>query len=589
MIIIVESDEFIHSGIGIARYLRDQGVKYIFGIPDGLTMGLYRGIKETEGITHVLLNDERNCAFAADAYGRITGSVGVCAAGPAGGLSFPIGLAEARGSSSPILALVGLLRPKKWLRNFPHEIDAAGVLNPVTKWTEKIIDPINLPRFLRFAFKQALSGKPGPVALVISEEVVNNTELKIKTFFSQQSKKTSIDDFRISPIREDIDIIVEMIMNAKQPAIFCGEGSVISKAFEEVATLAQLLKAPVFSTISGKGIMISMDNPIDNLYFGPIGLFGQKPNHGFMRSKVDLLIAVGNRLTEDDTAFFKFPSRNTEMIQIGMELSDMGLSYNPTVITGDPKATLNEVIINLKSKGFSLDSNISETRLKNLNKLNEKLKRYREKDRERWLNIEPIKPERVLKAISDNLNENDYFVTDASASSRYTGAYFPVKGVGRRVITPRGIGPTGFGVGALIGTCFGAKSLETDGINSKKVLLTGDGSLMDGGLSEFETIVKLGLDCTIIILNNKALGYIKFAQAFIFNREYFESDRPDTSFSRLAELFGGKGYRVEKLSDLESTIQEAINRKGFNLVEVMTDPEEFLPPSHYHHEWDYFV
>jgi len=589
VIIIVETDEYIHSGIGIARYLRDHGVKYIFGIPDGLTMGLYGGIKETEGITHVLFNDERNAAFAADAYGRITGTVGVCAAGPAGGLNFPIGLAEARGSSSPILALVGLLRPKKWLRNFPHEIDAAGVLSPVTKWTEKIIDPTNLPRYLRFAFKQALSGKPGPVALVISEEVVNHTKLKIKAFFTQVSEKTTIDDFRISPIHEDIDTIADMIMKAKQPAIFCGEGSVISKAFEEVATLAELLKAPVFSTISGKGIMVSKDNPIDNLYFGPIGLFGQKPNHGFMRSKVDLLIAVGNRLTEDDTAFFKFPSRSTKMIQIGMELSDMGLSYNPIVITGDPKATLNEVISTLKSKGFSLDSNLLELRLQNLNKLNEKLKKYRENDSKRWLNVEPIKPERVLKAISDNLDENDYFVTDASASSRYTGAYFPVKGVGRKVITPRGIGPTGFGVGALIGTCFAVKTIANDEKNPKKVLLTGDGSLMDGGLSEFETITKLGLDCTIVVLNNKALGYIKFAQAFIFDREYFESDRPDTSFSQIAELFGGKGYRVEKLSDLDSTMKEAINNKGFNLVEVMTDPEEFLPPSHYHHEWDYFV
>jgi acetolactate synthase-1/2/3 large subunit len=581
--------EYVHSGIGIARFLRDHGVKYVFGIPDGLTMGLYRGLKETEGISHILFNDERNTAYAADAYGRITGTVGVCVAGPAGGLNLPIGLAEAKGSSSPILALVGLLRPKKWLRNFPHEIDIAGVLNPVTKWTEKIIDPINLPRFLRFAFKQALSGKPGPVALVISEEVVNHTELKTKAFSSQISDKTSVDNFRTSPIREDIDTIVEKIINAKQPAIFCGEGSVISKAYNEVATLAQILKAPVFTTISGKGIMVSKENPIDNLYFGPIGLFGQKPNHGFMRSKVDLLIAVGNRLTEDDTAFFKFPSLSTEMIQIGIEISEIGLSYNPIAIMGDPKTTLNEVIINLQSKEFRIEEKILETRLQNLYKLNEKLKSYREKDRERWLNIEPIKPERVLKAISDNLDENDYFVTDASASLRYTGAYFPVKGVGRRVITPRGIGPTGFGVGALIGTCFAAKTLAVDGKNPKKVLLTGDGSLMDGGLSELETIGKLGLDCTIIILNNNALGYIKFAQAFIFNREFYESERPDTKFSQIAELFGGKGYRVEKLSDLDSTIKEAINRKGFSLVEVMTDPEEFLPPSHYHHEWDYFV
>jgi acetolactate synthase-1/2/3 large subunit len=335
--------------------------------------------------------------------------------------------------------------------------------------------------------------------------------------------------------------------------------------------------------------MITKENPLDNLYFGPIGLFGQKPNHTFFRNKVDLLVAVGNRLTEDDTAFFKFPSRNTEIIQIGPEISEIGLSYNPIAIIGDPKTTLKEVIISLKGKEQTISSDIIQKRLKNLKLLNEKIKQYREKDSKRWLNSEPIKPERVLKAISDNLDENDYFVTDASASSRYTGAYFPVKGVGRRIITPRGIGPTGFGVGALIGTCFAAKTLATEGENPKKVLLTGDGSLMDGGLGELETIGKLGLDCTVVVLNNKSLGYIKFAQAFIFKRDYYESNRPDTNFSQIAEIFGGKGYRVEKLSELDSVMQEAINRQGFSLVEVMTDPEEYLPPSHYHHEWDYFV
>ena len=195
------------------------------------------------------------------------------------------------------------------------------------------------------------------------------------------------------------------------------------------------------------------------------------------------------------------------------------------------------------------------------------------------MDSEPIKPQRILKSISDVLTSEDYLVTDASSSSRWVGSYYPVKSLGRKIITPRGVGPTGFGVGALIGTCIAVKSLHGKENKVKKVLFTGDGGLMNGGINEFETISKLGLNCTIVIINNSQLGYIKFAQTFLSGKRYFEIDRPHTDFARVTEAFGGKGFRVEKLADLDPTIREAINSKGFTLVDVVVDPQEFLPPN----------
>ncbi len=112
----------------------------------------------------------------------------------------------------------------------------------------------------------------------------------------------------------------------------------------------------------------------------------------------------------------------------------------------------------------------------------------RELDDIKWLNSEPIKPKRALKAILDNFTKNDYLITDATASSWWIDAYFPLKSLGRKIITPRGVDPTGFGVGALIGTCIAVDIISLDDIEPKKILFTR--CLMNGGINEFETIKK---------------------------------------------------------------------------------------------------
>lgn len=572
--------EKVNTGYGMARFLKELGIKHVFGVPDGHTLSFYDGLLATEGIDHVLFNDERSAAFAADAYSRVTGSIGVCDSGAAGSMNFPIALAEAKGSASSVLAIVGVIKSDDILKNIPHDINVAETLEPITKWTGKVLSSKYLPRFLSYAIKQALNGKPGPVALVIAEDVLSSSDLKLKEFLPRPTGSCSINSCRIAPTTNEIEQAIELIRNSKQPAIFCGGGTVLSGAFQEVDQLSQMLQAPVFSTISGKGIMVSNHN----LYFGTIGLFGEKPNHRFIRRRTDLLIVVGNRLTEDDTANFKVPTQKTEMIQIDIDPAEIGLSYYPFGVVGDPKVALNEFIHTLSIQGitnFENEQEILRERKKNIEELKLEHEDYRKSDNFLWMNANPIKPQRVLKAISDNFTANDYLITDASSSSRWIGAYFPVKSIGRKIITPRGVGPTGFGVGALIGTCFAAELFDNTSKNSKKILFTGDGGLMNGGINEFETIKKLDLDCTIVIINNSALGFVKFGQAMLYKKRYYDTDRPSTDFARIAEAFGGNGTHVEKLSQLDSAIQMAIKSEGFNLVDVIIDPLELLPPNFY--------
>ena len=572
----------VKPGYGIARFLMERGVSHVFGIPDGHTLGFYDGILQNEGIEHILLNDERSAAFAADAYARVTGMVGVCDAGAAGSMNFPVALTEADGFGSPVLAIVGIIKSNEALKNIPHDINVEGTLSAVTKWTGKVLDAEYLPRFLEYGLKQAINGRPGPAALIISEDVFRFQEVKLKNLLPIAGGSCAINSCRTAAAQNEVEQAVSMIRGSKQPAFFTGAGAIRSSAFNEIKQLSKMLHAPVFSTISGKGIMLENDE----LYFGTVGLFGEKPNHKFIRKRADLLIVVGNRLTEDDTANFKVPTTATDMIQIDIDPAQIGLSYRPLGVVGDPKATISQMINMLSERDIyeGKDSKIIiKERKENIEELREDLREYRRKDREKWINADPIKPQRVLKAISDNLSEHDYLVTDASSSSRWIGVYYPVKNIGRKIITPRGVGPTGFGVGALIGTCIAVDEYHLDSDNEppKKVLFTGDGGLVNGGINEFESISKLGLDCTIVVINNRSLGFVKFGQAMLYKKRYYETDRPDTNFANVAESFGGTGYRVETLDQLDSKIQKAINSQGFNLVDVKIDPWELLPPNSY--------
>jgi len=580
---IKNSKDPILAGHGIANFLRSHGVAHVFGIPDGHTLSLYDGILATEGIEHILFNDERNAAFAADAYSRVLGSLGVCDAGAAGSMNFSIALAEAKGSASPVLAIAGVVKSTDFLKNIPHDINVTKTLEAVTKWTGTVLNPEYLPRFLKYAVKQAINGRPGPTALVISEDVMNSNEIKLKEFIPRIGGSCSLNSCRAIAAPNEIEQAVSMIENSSQPAIYCGSGALISGAFEEVKMLSKILLAPVFSTISGKGIMITNQSD-ENLYFGTVGLFGEKPNHKFIRTKSDLLIVVGNRLTEDDTANFKVPSKRMEMIQIDVEASEIGLSYNPWGIIGDPKETLKLMINELNARKIqSLDKNgeILKNRMKNIEILRRDHILYRESDNLLWMNANPIKPQRILKSIAELMGKDDYLVTDASASSRWIGPYFPIKKIGRRIITPRGVGPTGFGIGALIGTSIASKQLNSNKNNSRTILFTGDGGLMNGGITELETIHKLDLDCIIVIINNSLLGFIKFGQAMLFKHRYYEVERPKTDFAKIAEAFGGIGYHVDQLTQLDLTLKDAFQGEGFKIVDISVDPLELLPPNYY--------
>ena len=168
-----------HGGALLAALLAEHGVRHVFGVPGGQTLALYDAILDRDpGMRHVLVRDERSAAYAADAYARVTGQAGVCDAtvGP-GAAKLPSGLGEALGASVPVVALVSelpaRLAPHRYRSAASQALDQAALLAAVTKWQATVPDAATLPALVRQAFREATTGRPGPVALFLPQDVLD--------------------------------------------------------------------------------------------------------------------------------------------------------------------------------------------------------------------------------------------------------------------------------------------------------------------------------------------------------------------------------------------------------------------------------
>src|ERR1035437_177907 len=167
------------AGALLADLLIEHGVRHVFGVPGGQTLALYDGILDRAPmLQHVLTRAGRSPASAADSYARITGRAGVCDAtvGP-GAAKLPSGLAEALGASVPVVALVSdlpaRLAPHRYRSAASQALDQSALLAPVTKWHATVADPVTMPALVRQAFREATTGRPGPVALFLPQDVLD--------------------------------------------------------------------------------------------------------------------------------------------------------------------------------------------------------------------------------------------------------------------------------------------------------------------------------------------------------------------------------------------------------------------------------
>ncbi len=540
----------------LVHMLQGHGVDYIFGLCGDTSLPFYDALHRlNHGMTHILSRDERSAAYMADGYARVSGKVGVCE-GPSGGGATYIapGLVEANESSIPILAITSDISVAARGRYALTELDQAALFRPLTKWNGVIERAEDVPKMLRAAFREMTTGRPGSAHLALPFDVqkgaVEAADIWCDPDLGQHPA------WPTGPDPAAVRRLAQVLLAARNPVIVCGGGVVLAGAEAELGHLAEQLAIPVATTISGKG-SIPEDHP---LAVGVVGSNGGVAETRRFMTEADLLLLIGCRAGSVTTERWRYPAPGAcHVAHIDSDPGVIGANY-PTeaAMVGDARlalAALNAEIGRPAPPRRDLDA-AAVARAKAA-----KFAAFRQlaESDER-----PIRPERLVAALSELLEDDAILIADPGTPCPYLSAYYPVKRTGRQFFSNRAHGALGYSLPAAVGACYGRPG-------AKVVAVMGDGSF-GFNAGEMETVARLGLPITFVVVSNGVFGWIKAGQKSGFDGRYFSVDFSTTEHARVAEAYGLQAWRVEDPGELKGKLAAALNCPGPSLIDVICQP-----------------
>ena len=541
----------------MVRMLQLHGVDHIFGLCGDTSLPFYDALYQLDhGIKHILARDERSAAYMADVYARLSGKVGVCEGPSGGGATYILpGLVEANDSSSPVLAIttdVSVASRGK----FPlTELDQRALFKPVTKWNAMIDLSEQVPLLLRTAFQRMTTGKPGSTHLGFPFDVqkgnVDASQIWGDAALGQ------VGAYRAEPPADDVERMAAILRSAKRPLLVCGGGPIISGASAEVQQLAELLAAPVATSVSGQGV-IADNHP---LALGVVGSNGGTPETRELLMAADAVMFIGCRAGSVTTERSRYPAPGTcKILHIDVDPDVIGVNYaTDAALVGDAKLALAALC---EAIGVEADADALKTAQTVV--ATAKQKKFEIFREFAYIRDGLIRPETVIDALQQVMPAESVIVADAGTPCPYVSGYYEHPQAGRNFITNRAHGALGYALPGVVGAQFARP-------NAKCVAMIGDGSF-GFACGEMETIVRYNLPITMLVISNAVFGWIKAGQKSGFDQRYFSVDFNRTDHARVAEAFGVKSWRVEEPNDLQSTIKQAVETDGPTLVDIICQP-----------------
>ncbi|HEX6115295.1 MAG TPA: thiamine pyrophosphate-binding protein [Geminicoccaceae bacterium] len=540
------------------RMLQLHGVRHIFGLCGDTSLPLYDALYRLDhGITHVLTRDERSAAYMADAYARVTGRVGVCEGPSGGGATYILpGVVEANDSSIPVLAITTDIAVGSRGRCVLTELDQEALFRPLTKWNRVIDRADQIPGAVRAAFRHMTTGRPGAAHLGLPFDVqrdpVEEAAVHADPTLGAWPAR------RAAPEPAVIETAAQAILSAERPLFVCGGGPVIAGAEGELAALAELLEAPVATTISGQG-SIAEDHP---LALGVVGSNGGTPETRALVEEADLVVFVGCRAGSVTTERWRHPAPGeVRVVHIDVDPAVIGVNYPTEVaVVGDARLALaalrDEVARYLEAPPRRPFGRERVTRAK--------AKKFAAFDELARSDAAPIRPERIVATLQELLPRDALVVADAGTPCPYFSAYYELRSAGRHFITNRAHGALGYALPAAIGAQIGRPA-------ARCVAIMGDGSFGFAS-GELETIARLRLPIAMVVIANGTFGWIKAGQKSGFEERYFSVDFTPGQHARIAEAYGIGAWRVEDPADLRPALAAALETGAPALVDIVTQP-----------------
>ncbi len=541
------------------RMLQHHEVKHIFGLCGDTSLPFYDALARLDhGMEHILTRDERHAAYMADAYARVTGKPGICEGPSGGGATYILpGLVEANESSIPVLSITSDV-PVTSRGKYPlTELDQKALFAPLTKWNGVADHVTHIPGMFRKAFRAMTTGRPGATHIGLPYDL-QKQDLDAALVWAQ-AEHASYPAFRTGPDPDMVGAAAEAILSAKQPVFVVGGGVIISGACGALVKLAELLDAPVASTVSGHGVI-----PDDHrLALGVVGTNGGTDETREVLAAADLVVFVGCRAGSTTTEHGNVPSRDTRIVHIDVDPMVVGANYQyEAALVGDAAlclaALMQEVSRQLSgmAKSNPLAGRVAAASAAKRTAF-EALAHSTDR---------PIRPERVLAALQKALPEDAILVADPGTPCPYFSGHFQFNQSGRKFITNRAHGALGFALSAAIGAWYGSPS-------SKVVAAMGDGSFAFT-VGEFETLVRKNIPLTLVVFSNSSFGWIKASQKTGYDERYFSVDFTRTDHEAVAKAYGLAAWTVEDPAEVDAVIARAVRHDGPSLVNVIAQPLE---------------
>ncbi len=531
------SDEILEQkiptgGEKIIQCLEREGVEYIFGLSGGAAMPIFDALVDSS-IELILTRHEQGATHMADGYARSTGRPGVVlvTSGP-GATNTVTGLLTALMDSAPIVVITGQTITPMLGKDAFQEADVTGITYPVVKHSYLIRDAADIPRIIREAFHVATSGRPGPVLVDVPKDIGQGP------CAAPFCDEVNLPGYEI-PSRGDPEAIAEaarLLRASKRPVLYVGHGSVISEAGKAITALAEKLRAPVVTTLLGKGA-VDENHP---LHLGMMGMHGTAYANKAV-ADCDLIMSIGGRWDDRITGRLSDFCTDAVKIHVDIDPAEFNKIVRPDVsILGDARLVIEDLVPQIEMADTA-----------------DWLEQC-----DKWRRLYPLKYSKQggLRAqqVLDRLNaltEGKAIITTDVGQHQMWAAQFCRIQSDRHWISSGGAGTMGFGFPAAIGAQFGNPD--------KKIwAVVGDGGFQMT-FAELATAAVHKRPVKCLVINNNFLGMIRQWQEMFYDNRLSGSDlegNPD--FVKLAQAYGVKALRIRRPADADRILREAHEHDG---------------------------
>lgn len=524
----------------LVEALHRECVPCVFGIPGAQANELWDAFK-TKGLDYLLCTHEFSASMMADGSARATGRPGVVCVVPGPGITNALtGIGEALLDSSPLVVLAGDVARGRDYRAFQvHDLPQAELLKPVTKATFSIASVEEIPAVTRHAMRLAASGEPGPVGVVIPYNLL----IESASYNVPGPADIGIevdDDATLRALRLISD-------RSLRVGIYAGQGCMDYSA--SLAALAEMLDAPVATSVSGKGVLRD-DHPLA-VGWG-YGTQGTRTAEKAFKD-VDLLLAIGVKFSEVSTAFYSQP-KIRRAIHVDANKNNLGRVIDTDVCVASDAGLFLERVL---AESAHLCRAPSDARRKRIAKL-------RAADQQRYVKCHAkcgCDPMHVVLALRRHASPDAMTFVDVTMTEHWAAEAFPVR-MSRTYFNPTDNQAMGWSIPAALGAQRVHPGRQT-------IALSGDGCLLMSAM-ELSTASREGLPLKLFLLDDGAYHYMQELQQSAY-RQTTATVLPKIEYAALAAAFGIEYREIRSSASLNDGVAEALAQDGPVLVRINTD------------------